>query len=99
MGGLRTFGNLVDGDLIEVHLLCVRAQRDFRITKEVFSDLRLAELLEVGLVSIDTSTGLVKFDDGDNIVGACLLAVEFSHHVAGQPFGAKHNDDVDCDRH
>ena len=95
---LHTFSSPVDNNLVEVHLLCVRAQRNFRITKEIFSDLRLPELLEIGLIPVDTAARLVKFDDSYNIVHACFLAIEASHHVARESFRTKYNYDIDCDK-
>lgn len=77
----RTFGDFVDGYLIEVHLLRMGTEGDFRVPEEIFSYLRLACLLHIRFVSIDATAGLVEFDNGDGFVGACAVAVESAGHV------------------
>ena len=87
--GKRTFGDFVDGYLVEVNLLRMRTERDLRVPEEVFSYLRLPCLLHIRVVSIDAAAGLVEFDDGDGFVTACAVAVESTGHVAVETLRAK----------
>ena len=85
-GGLRTLGNAVDGEVAEIDLLRVRAERVARVAEEVLSDLGLSELLQVLAVSVHAPAGLVELDDGDGIPRARGLLGEAAGHVAVEPF-------------
>lgn len=93
--GERTFGDFVDAYLIEVHLLRMGTEGDFRVAEEIFSDLRLSCLFHVRFVSIDAAARFVEFDDRDGFVGACAVAVESAGHVTVQTLGAEHYQYID----
>jgi hypothetical protein len=53
--GWRTFSYFVDGDGAEIYGLAVGTQRSAFVAEEVFADLGLACLLQVGVVAVSAA--------------------------------------------
>jgi len=52
----QTFSDLVDGDIVEAHLLGVWTECAFEVTKEVFPDGHFPTSLHEGVVPVHAAT-------------------------------------------
>ena len=64
-GEKHTFSDFINTQVAKVNLLRMRTKRAFAIAEKVFSNLSLAVLALVLLVSINAAPGFVNFDDGN----------------------------------
>ena len=77
-----TIGQSVDAHGGEIDLLRVGTESALCVTEKVFSDLGLANLLQISFVSIYTSSRLVQLYHCYGLSCARPLSVESPDHVA-----------------
>jgi hypothetical protein len=77
-----TIGQFVDAHGGKIDLLRVGTQGALRVAEEIFSDLGLANLLQISFVSVNTSSRLVQLYHCYGISCARPLSIKSPYHVA-----------------